>query len=151
MEKILYADDDVDIQELIKGILTREGYEVTIAKDGNEAVNLTKSFKPDVVILDFQMPGLNGTEVCQALKKDEETKNIPIIMLTAYPSEKENSLSAGAIDFLNKPIEKTDLILRIKSVLRVRYINNELQKIIAYIADLEKQINISNISKEKKE
>ena len=151
MEKILYADDDADIQELIKGILTREGYEVTIAKDGNEALNLTKSFKPDVVILDFLMPGLNGVGVCQALKKDEETKNIPIIMLTAYPSEKENSLSAGAIDFLNKPVEKTDLLLRIKCVLRVRHIKNELQKIIAYIADLEKQINLYNIGKEKKE
>lgn len=138
MEKILYADDDADIQELIKGILTKEGYEVSIAKDGNDALNLTKTQRPDLVILDFLMPGLNGVEVCQALQKDVETKNIPVIMLTAYPSEKESSLSAGAIDFLNKPIEKTDLILRIKCVLKVRHIKDELQKMIAYIAELER-------------
>jgi len=138
MEKILYADDDLDIQELIKGILKREGFEVIIARDGKEALSLAQAHKPDLAILDFLMPGLNGEEVCIALKKDDATKAIPVIMLTAYPSEKEKSLSVGAIDFLNKPIEKNDLLLRIRSVLKVRHIKNELQKIIAYIAELEK-------------
>ena len=63
---------------------------------------------------------------------------IPVIMVTAYPNEKEKALSAGAVDFINKPIDKTDLMLRIRSVLKVRHIKNELQKIIAYIAELEK-------------
>jgi len=147
MEKILYADDDPDIQGLIKSILNKEGYEIIIAKDGNEALNLTKTHKPDLVILDFLMPGLNGVEVCEALKKDNETRAIPVIMLTAYSTEKEKSLKAGAIDFLSKPIEKTDLLLRINSVLKVRYIKNELQKIIAYIAELEKGINLYNIGR----
>jgi two-component system alkaline phosphatase synthesis response regulator PhoP len=138
MEKILYADDDLDIQEIIKGILTKEGYEVIIAKDGIEALKLIQEKKPDVVLLDYLMPGLNGTQVLEALRKSPETKSVPVIMVTAYPNEKEESLSSGAVDFINKPIDKTDLILRIKSALKVRHIKNELQKIIAYIAELEK-------------
>lgn len=139
MEKILYADDDPDIQEIIKNILTKEGFEVIIAKDGNETLNLAKTNKPDLIVLDYLMPDLNGVEVCEALQKNNDTKSIPIIMVTAYPNEKESSLSAGAVDFINKPIEKTDLLLRIRSVLKVKHIENELQKMIAYIAELEKK------------
>jgi len=139
MEKILYADDDLDIQEIIKNILTKEGFEVIIAKDGNETLNLAKTNKPDLIVLDYLMPDLNGVEVCEALQKNNDTKSIPIIMVTAYPNEKESSLSAGAVDFISKPIEKTDLLLRIRSVLKVKHIENELQKMIAYIAELEKK------------
>jgi two-component system alkaline phosphatase synthesis response regulator PhoP len=138
MEKILYVDDDTEIQGLIKDILSKEGYDVRIAKDGLEALSLVKAQKPDLVISDYLMPGLTGEQVCASLKKDAETKDIPVIIVTAYPAEKEKSLASGAIDFINKPIEKTDLLLRIKSVLKVRHIKNELQKIIAYIAELEK-------------
>jgi len=137
MEKILYADDDTEIREIIKDILVKEGYDVLIAKDGNEALNLTKQSLPDLIILDYFMPGLTGEQVCMALKKDSQTQHIPVIIVTGYPNEKEKSLSAGAVDFINKPIEKTDLLLRIRSVLKVRHIKNELQKIIAYIAELE--------------
>ena len=138
MEKILYADDDVDILMMSKEILTREGYEVIPAKDGNEALSLAKKNLPDLIILDYRMPGLDGKEVCEALKNDAQTKDIPVIMVTAYPAEKERSLSSGAVDFITKPVEKADLLLRIRSVLKVRHIKNELQKIIAYIAELEK-------------
>ena len=138
MERVMYADDDVDIQRAIENILTREGYGVIIAKDGVEALEVAKAQKPDLIVLDYFMPGLNGIEVCQALRKNEETKEIPILMVTAYPSEKENSLTAGATDFINKPVDKTDLLLRIKSVLKVRNIKNELQRMIAYLAELEK-------------
>jgi CheY-like chemotaxis protein len=138
MEKILYADDDVEIQGLIKDILGKAGYGISIAKDGQEALNLAKAERFDLIILDYLMPGLTGDQVCAALKKDVETKNIPVIMVTAYPTEKEKALGAGAVDFINKPIEKTDLLLRIRAVLKVRHIRNELQKIIAYIAELEK-------------
>jgi len=137
MEKILYADDDIDVQNAIKDILTKEGFETIIAKDGNEALELAKTQDPDLIVLDYLMPGLNGEQVCEALIKDKETKHIPVIMVTAYPNEKEKSLNAGAVDFINKPVDKTDLLLRIRSVLKVRHIKNELQKIIAYIMELE--------------
>jgi two-component system alkaline phosphatase synthesis response regulator PhoP len=138
MEKILYADDDVEIQGLIKDILSKEGFGITIAKDGQEALRLAKTEKFDLIILDYLMPGLNGDRVCESLKDNAETAGIPVIMVTAYPNEKENALAVGAVDFIEKPIEKLDLLLRIRSVLKVRHIKNELQKIIAYLAELEK-------------
>jgi DNA-binding response OmpR family regulator len=139
MEKILFADDDKDICEIVKNILTNAGYEIIIARDGEEALGLAKTKKPDLVILDYLMPMLNGVEVLRELKKDSSTKDIPVIMLTAYSSEKEESLDAGAMDFITKPVDKTDLLLRIRSVLKIRHIDNELQKIIAYIRELEKK------------
>lgn len=138
MEKILFADDDTEIQEAVRTILTKEGYEVIIAKDGASVFGLAKANKPDLIILDYLMPLLDGVEACKALKKDEETKPVPVLMITAYPDQKEKALYAGAVDFITKPIEKADLLLRIKSILKVRHIKNELQKIIAYLAELEK-------------
>ena len=114
MAKILFADDEPDIQRMAKSILTREGYEVIIAKDGEEVLDLVKTHKPDLIILDYMMPVLDGLETCKALKKDNETKSIPVIMVTGYPEEKQNSLDVGAVDFISKPIDKTDLLLRIK-------------------------------------
>ncbi|MCM8780739.1 MAG: response regulator [Candidatus Omnitrophica bacterium] len=141
MEKVLYVDDEPEVRQIAQEILTKEGYEVILAKDGQEALELAMSQGPDLIILDYFMPpGLNGDEVCRQLKKQEETKSIPIIMVTAHPSEKEKSLGAGAIDFITKPVEKLDLLVRIRSALKIRHINNELQKIIAYIAELEKKI-----------
>ena len=137
MEKILLADDDAEVLEIATTILSKEGYEVIPAKDGDEAIEKARA-KPDVILLDYLMPGKSGIEVLTVLKKDPELKMIPVIMVTAHPMEKERSLSAGAVDFVVKPVEKTDLLLRIKSVLKVRHINNELQKIIAYIDQLQK-------------
>lgn len=138
MEKILFADDEPDVQNVVKTILEREGYEVIIAKDGGEVLNLAKVNKPDLIVLDYMMPVLDGIETCKTLKKDPETKSMPVIMVTGYPEEKQNSLNVGAVDFITKPIDKTDLLLRIKSILKVRHIRDELQKIIAYLAELEK-------------
>lgn len=137
MEKILFADDERDLRELIKVALEKEGFTVITANDGRETLELARENKPDLIILDYMMPGLDGIEACKALKKEKETAGIPVIMVTGYPDQKERSLAAGAIDFITKPVDKTDLLLRIRSVLRVRYIKNELQKIIAYIAELE--------------
>lgn len=138
MEKILVADDEEEVRDIMKDILTKEGYNVVVAKDGQEALGLTKTNNPDLIILDYMMPGLDGVQTCQSLKKDNQTKSIPVIMVTAYPGEKESGLSAGAIDFVTKPIEKVALLVRIRSALKVRHISNELQKIIAYIEELEK-------------
>ncbi|KPK96759.1 MAG: hypothetical protein AMJ95_12385 [Omnitrophica WOR_2 bacterium SM23_72] len=138
MEKLLYVDDDVEIQGLIKDILSKEGFGITVAKDGQEALRLVKADKFDLILLDYLMPGLNGDQVCASLKDDAQTADIPVIMVTAYPNEKERALAAGAVDFIEKPIEKIDLLLRIRSALKVRHIKNELQKIIAYLEELEK-------------
>ena len=138
MERILFADDDLEIQDVVKSILTKVGYETIVAKDGAEALRLAEETNPDLIILDYVMPIMEGIEACKMLKLNPKTNHIPVIMVTAYGSEKENSLSAGAVDFITKPVDKTDLLLRIKSILKVRHIKNELQKIIAYLAELEK-------------
>lgn len=139
MDRILVAEDDSDVQEILKTILGKEGYEVNVAGTGREAFILAKESNPDLILTDFLMPGMNGVELCESLKKEPNTKDIPVIMVTAYPSEKEKGLSAGAVDFVTKPIEKIDLLLRIRSALKVKHITNELQKIIAYIGELEKK------------
>lgn len=138
MDKILVADDEQDIREIMQVILQKEGYEVVLAKDGAEVLALVKQTSPDLIVLDYLMPGTDGIEACQALKKDSSAKGIPVIMVTAYPNEKEKGLAAGAVDFITKPVDRIDLLLRIKSALKVKHITNELQRIIAYIAELEK-------------
>ncbi len=140
MERILVADDEADIREIMRSILKKEGYDVIIAKDGPEGLALAKEHKPDLVVLDYLMPGLNGIEVCQALKKDPSTEAIPVIIVTAFPNQKEQGLSAGAVDFMNKDIDTIDLLVRVRSALKVRHITNELQRAIAYIAELEKKV-----------
>lgn len=140
MERILVADDEADIRQIMKGIIAKEGYEVILAEDGTKAMALAQQEKPDLIMLDFLMPGLNGIEVCKALKKNEATKDIPVIIVTAYPNQKELALSSGAVDFMSKEADNIDIIWRIKSALKVRSISNELQRMIAYIDELEKKI-----------
>jgi CheY-like chemotaxis protein len=139
MDKILVVDDEQDIRDSLRSILSKEGFTVLLASDGREALEIAKTQEPALILLDYSMPGMTGVDVAKQLKKDEATKGISIVMVTAYPGEKENGLSAGAEDFITKPVEKLDLLLRIKSVLKVRYISNELQRMIAYIAELEKE------------
>lgn len=139
MEKILIADDEVDIREIMKSIIAKEGYEVVAVEDGTQALETAREVKPDLVILDYLMPGLNGIEVCRALQKEEETRHIPVIIITAYPNQKDEALNAGAVDFLSKEADNVDIIWRIRSALKVRNIANELQRMIAYINELEKE------------
>lgn len=138
MNKILFVDDDPGMRETVRDILAEKGYEIVVAQDGNETIKLAKDSKPDLIVLDYLLPDINGSEVCKILKKNTETEHIPVIIVTAYPDQKEESLRAGAIDFVTKPIDNTDLLLRISSVFKVKHIKNELQKIIAYISELEK-------------
>ncbi|MCG8430753.1 MAG: response regulator [Candidatus Omnitrophica bacterium] len=140
MEKILIADDEVDIREIMKSIIAKEGYEVIAVEDGTQALATAREVKPDLVILDYLMPGLNGIEVCRALQKEEETRRIPVIIITAYPNQKDEALNAGAVDFLSKEADNVDIVWRIRSALKVRNVANELQRMIAYINELEKKV-----------
>jgi two-component system, OmpR family, alkaline phosphatase synthesis response regulator PhoP len=138
MDKILFADDDLEIQRIVNTILSKEGFEVIPAHNGAEALSLAEEKNPDLIILDYLMPVMDGIEACRVLKTNPKTQRIPVIMITAYAVEKENSLTAGAVDFIAKPLDKIDLMLRIRSILKVKHIKNELQKVIAYIAELDK-------------
>jgi len=119
-QKILAVDDEQDIIELLSYNLSREGFEVTTAMDGEEALKkvMAKSF--DLVILDLMMPGVQGMELCRILRNDPKTKDLPIVMLTAKTEEVDRilGLEMGADDYITKPFSPRELIARIKAVLR---------------------------------
>lgn len=118
--KILIVDDEVNIRELIKFNLENSGYKVVEAGDGQTAVNMAKAEKPELVVLDLMLPGMDGLEVCRHVKSSRETAAIPIIMLTAKSEEidKVIGLELGADDYLTKPFSPRELLARIKAVLR---------------------------------
>jgi len=118
--KIVVVEDEADILEVIDYNLSKEGFEVCSALDGEEGLALVKKEVPDLVILDLMLPGLDGIEVCRKLKADSTTKSISIIMVTAKGEESDIvlGLGMGADDYVVKPFRPRELMARIKSVLR---------------------------------
>lgn len=119
-EKILIVDDEEHIVELLDFNLKNAGYETFIATDGIKAINIAKEEKPNLVLLDLMLPGIDGLEVCKEIKKDKDMKNTSIIMLTAKGEELDKilGLELGADDYITKPFSVRELLARIKAVLR---------------------------------
>jgi len=117
-----------------------EGYDVVTAYDGVEALEKVEEAPPDIVLLDVMMPRMGGYEVCQKMKEDEATRFIPIVMVTALKEleDKIKSIEAGADDFLTKPIVKIELLTRIKSLVRVKRLHDDLEKSYQDLQDLER-------------
>ena len=125
-EKILVVDDEISLQEPLAYNLSREGYQVEVAGDGNQALHLARTSKPDLVILDVMLPGLDGFEVCRILRQEA---NIPVLMLTARDDEIDRvvGLEVGADDYLAKPFSMRELIARVKALLRrVRLVREDV-------------------------
>lgn len=139
MKKILVIDDYPDNVFLLQDRLEHEGFEVIKAYDGVMGINKAVSEKPDLILLDIMMPGVSGYDVCKTLSSKDETKLIPIILLTAL-TEADNlrqGLQAGAFDYIKKPFNKTELIARINSALRYSETNKfliEIEKIKTFAA-----------------
>ena len=119
-EKILVVDDEEDILELLRFNLSREGYQVSCAASGEEALSLVRSEIPGLIVLDLMLPGIDGLEVTRRLKNDPNTKNIPIVMLTAKGEEADivTGLELGADDYITKPFSPRILVARVRAVLR---------------------------------
>jgi two-component system, OmpR family, alkaline phosphatase synthesis response regulator PhoP len=119
-KKILIADDEPDIVEIIQYNLVKEGYEVITAKDGDEALEKAKSTRPDLIILDIMMPKKSGMEVCEILRSQSLFKDTLIIFLTALNDESSHikGLETGADDYVNKPISPKVLISRVNALFR---------------------------------
>ncbi|MGO1653104.1 response regulator [Senegalia sp. (in: firmicutes)] len=119
-KKILVVDDEENIVELIKYNLKNNGYDIITAFDGEEAYIKAIKENPDLILLDIMLPMLDGIEVCKKLKKNKQTENIPIIMLTAKTEETDKvlGLEIGADDYITKPFNIRELIARVKAVLR---------------------------------
>lgn len=118
--RILVVDDEADIRDILKLTLEGEGYQVEEAADGEEALRLIRKVNPQLVILDFKMPRLDGSQVAQALKKDLLLQHLPILMLTSRGevSDKVEGIEAGADDYMVKPFEPMELIARVRMLLR---------------------------------
>lgn len=119
-KKVLIADDEPDITEILEYTLTKEGCLVKVCHNGNDAVDLNRDFKPDLVILDVMMPGMDGIEACFQMKQDKANNDPKILFLTARSEEysEVSGLDAGADDYITKPIRPRVLLSRIKAVLR---------------------------------
>lgn len=122
-EKLLIVEDERDLLRLLSSNFTREGFRVETAADGEEGVEKTFRFSPDLILLDLLLPKLDGFSVCRYLKSQEETKSIPILMLTAKGAEEDKlrGLDLGAEDYVTKPFSLRELTARVRSIFRRRY------------------------------
>jgi len=118
--QILVVEDEPPILELLKYNLEKEGYNVLTSDNGNDALEIVEYSLPDLIILDWMLPGLSGLHVCKSIRSKNQTKEIPIIMLTAKGEEtdKVNGLLSGADDYIVKPFSTRELLARVKSVIR---------------------------------
>lgn len=119
---ILLVEDEPGIQELLKLNLSQAGHQVTVAGDAEHALQFLRNALPDVILLDWMLPGMSGIDLCRRLRSDERYQPIPIIMLTARGEERDKvlGLDSGADDYITKPFSPRELVSRIKAVLRRR-------------------------------
>lgn len=140
--KILIVDDNEHNAELLQAYLEPLECSVSIASDGISALETIQGGDiPDIILLDIMMPRMSGFEVCRRLKADTDLADIPVIMVTALNEmgDVEKGIESGADDFLSKPVNKLELLTRVKSLLRVRHLKSELERTLAYLAEVEKQ------------
>ena len=119
-KNILVIEDDLDIRELISFNLANEGHQVFEANDGEVGIDKARNNNPDLILLDLMLPGIQGLDVCRIIKSDQETKEIPIIMVTALGQEEDivKGLETGADDYITKPFSIKVLIARVNAVLK---------------------------------
>ena len=139
-EKIMVVDDEKEIRELLSIYLVEDGYDVISAASGEEAIDLAQSEEPQVILMDVKMPGIDGVETCKRLKEGEKTKSIPVIMVTAYQDRDVEAYLEGADDFVNKPFDRTEITFRVRSRIRISHLNDELERAMAYIEELDKNL-----------
>lgn len=143
-KSVLIVEDDEDIQQMVTYNLVRSGFQVECASSGEEAVDVVKRNKPDIILLDIMLPGIDGLQVCRILRADSQTSAIPVIMMTARGQETDvvAGLDLGADDYVSKPFSPKVLVSRVKAVLR-RQVQDEEKKDMAqrddviHIHDLE--------------
>lgn len=137
--KILIVDDNAQNAELLQAYLEALKADIRIAVDGVDAMEKIAQENPDIILLDIMMPRMSGFEVCRRVKSDPETKNILVVIVTALNElgDVERGVDCGADDFLSKPINKLELLTRVKSLLRVRNLQSELERTLSYLEDIE--------------
>ncbi len=139
--RVLIADDDPQGLELLEAYLGETGYELQTATDGEETLRKVRDWKPDLILLDIMMPRISGFQVCKALRANPQTRGIAVLMITALdqPSDVERAVDVGTEEFLTKPINKTELLLRVRALLKSRQQPGDLERTLAYIEAVERE------------
>ena len=137
--KILIADDNAPNVDLLEAYLDEVDCETAVAVDGHETLTKVAEFQPDLILLDIMMPKLSGFEVCKTLKRDPETKQIMVLMVTALNElgDIERAVAAGCDDFLSKPVNKLELVKRVENMLKLHHVSDELERLRHYIDNME--------------
>ncbi len=138
--EVLIVDDNAANAELLEAYLKDTPWRTALAHSGKEALAAVDSDAPDIILLDIMMPDMTGYEVCRRLKSDDRTRDIPVIMVTALTQveDVEKAVDAGTDDFVSKPVNRLELITRIRSLLRLRHLKSELARTLAYLDEIEK-------------
>lgn len=136
---ILVVDDNAQNLELLVAYLDGLDFRVATATDGVEALEKVGRDSPDLILLDIMMPRMSGFEVCRKLKSDPRTRDVPIIMVTALTelADIERGVECGTDDFITKPVNRLELLTRVRSLLRVRHLKNELERALAYLGEVD--------------
>ena len=127
LPRVLVVDDTPANVRLLDAVLRPRGFDIVTAASGQEALDVIAMQPPDVVLLDVQMPGMNGYEVCRRVREDPELGALPIIMVTASLSEERTlALEAGADDFVVRPFDQAELVARVRSLVRIKSYHDQL-------------------------
>ena len=142
MPRILITDDSQLNAELLEAHLEGTGFDTKIVSNGDDALKAAKEWKPDVILLDVMMPKLSGFEVCRRLRADANTKDVGVLMITALdqPTDVEQAVSSGTDDFITKPINKTELLLRVRAMLESRSQGSGVERTLAYLGRVQQGV-----------
>ncbi len=143
---ILVVDDNQQNLELIQAYLDDFECETLAAHDGIEALEIIAERQPDLVLLDVMMPKMSGFEVCRRLKNNPSTETIPIIMVTALNEfgDIERGIDSGTDDFVSKPVNRLELLTRVKTMLKLKHLSDTLQRTVAYLSEIEKHAHTAS-------
>jgi len=142
---ILVVDDNQQNLELLQVYLEDVDCRTVAARDGLEAMEIISKDQPDLILLDVMMPKMSGFEVCRRIKNDPKTTDIPVIMVTALNEfgDIERAIDSGTDDFLSKPVNKLELLTRIKTMLKLKHLTDKLERTLAYLSEIEKQAQMT--------
>jgi len=145
---ILVVDDNVPNLELIQAYLEDLDCTTVPAHDGVEALDVVAEHQPDLILLDVMMPKMSGFEVCRRLKNNPKTSDIPVIMVTALNEfgDIERGIDCGTDDFVSKPVNKLELLTRVKTMLKLKHLSDELRRTVAYLSEIEKSSQATSSS-----
>ncbi|MBI4465241.1 MAG: response regulator, partial [Acidobacteria bacterium] len=139
---ILVVDDEPGFRDFLGTLLRRQGLQVVTAADGQEALSQFSRHQPDLVLLDVEMPQLNGFEVCQQLKQNPGTRLTPVVLVTGLSATEQRirGIESGADDFLNKPVDRNELLARVRSLLNLKAYTDELDRAESVLFALARSI-----------